>query len=267
MRFCPAIFIFSITISAAQILYGQSNVGSQSEVWPTLKSLRDLPDFQASGASVTRVDFEAVVTYWDLSRCKLFVQDGDQAVFVQLNNTIISSHPFRPKRGCRMRVTGELVKSEGYIVPSTLKVVGAVEKLQPIDIDLANLKRGDQWSRLVTLEGELQRVHSGRVLTRLVLHSGQQRVVCFVHGHERSNEFAELLGGRFRVTGVLDWARYRNGTPRSPICQVMSFDDISIEAIPSLDRPSVNEIRHLAAVAGVENGSRISASGFVTYLN
>lgn len=260
MRFRPSDAIVAIVLLFSQPVFAQDNST------PTFTDLKKLPDIHLKPQSTFQVDFEATVAYWDPARRKLFVQDGDQAIFVRLSPENFDLAKFRPERRSRLRVIGTFGKRDGCVDAKKVEVLPSTGKLRPIKVELAKLKRGNHWSRLTELEGELQRVIDSNVHTQLVLKSGEQKITCFIHGNERADEFAELVGGRIALIGVLDWATYPNGAARAATCHVMSFDDVTIESFPR-DRPSPIVVDELGEIANIEDGTRISAIGCVTYLS
>ncbi|MFK8114286.1 MAG: PAS domain-containing protein, partial [Rubripirellula sp.] len=238
----------------------------------TLRTLTDLPKFHSyQDLREFSIDFEATVTYWDSDRRKLFVQDKNQAIYVQVTRI--------PDRldfefGDRVSVIGSMNIAEGFVDGTSVRVIdkGPIS-VTPMTVDLSALHKGANWSRLIVTKGELRRVVRTGLKTQLLLVAGTRKLECFVHDSDHESEFSSLIGSELSVTGVLDWETYDTGVPRMALCQVMSPSSVKIVSRSKApESPTANQfaplnIESLKELTLAEEGAKVRAAGVVSFVD
>ena len=191
------------------LVLGYQNVGfAETEICRSLSSIRALSLDDAPG---TAVDFEATVTFVDGMREFIFVQTGQDAIFVhrpQFKN-------IGPNQ--RVRVQGQLAKGDllPIVADPVVTVVGEGIQLTPENVTVIGTEHD---CRLLNFEYEILQTTDGTTETLLYAKTGNGKEVCIAVQHREGialPDVSRLAGNRVRCTGVLG-LQIEGGTFREP---------------------------------------------------
>jgi diguanylate cyclase (GGDEF)-like protein len=135
-----AIRLYTLGVAAA-ILFARV---SAAQLLQSIKAVHQLSNAEADSA--LPVDFDAIVTYYRVSNRDLFVQDGDNAIFVHFQG------PLHLAPGDRVHVQGATHGSfHPYIEAKSVAVVGHGPLPAAAEATFAQMIRGGMDCRLVTV--------------------------------------------------------------------------------------------------------------------
>lgn len=189
-------------VTIATAIVTSANLAAQ-ELPEPLSSLREVTAVAREDVNDQAVDVTATITYWDPLWNMMFIQDGEQAIFV-------SGHGKGPVAvGSLARIKGKLSKGEltPIVVANEVTELGASQLPVPTTVDLATLKFGEFDCRYVSAECEiLQAVTSSK--ETILYGRAESANAGFVkikvrHADDLFHEVAEITGRRIRITGAL----------------------------------------------------------------
>ncbi len=229
-----------------------------------LHSVRQLTNAQAADAY--SVEFQGTVTYVRTADRALFVQDGDDAIFVHWsdNNMLVA--------GDRVDVKGTTQASFRPIVTATsVTVLGRVPLPQAAPATYDQLIHADLDCRLVTVYGTVRdavtRVDGGGRRTSLELHTDSGEITAVVSSDQPAM-LTGLLDAEVLITGV-DAGRFDGKMEQTGVeLRVSSFDDVKVlhraAADPwSLPLTPMDQILTAYHVSNLSH--RIRVHGVITY--
>jgi len=190
VRFCTHL-AFLICLTPAMSL-GQENLPLEN-----LKQIRQLGDTAIGHA----VDFRATVTYSDPVYHFIFVEDGEQAIFLHGRRGEVV------ERGDRVRVHGKVQK--GDVLPTIglgWVTVDSDEKVSvtPMDVDLRDLSIGDFDCRYVSVKCEVIQILLGSPISLFYCKSGDREFYVSVAEWGLDIERAhKYIGRRVKIDGCL----------------------------------------------------------------
>ncbi len=191
-----------------------------------LTSVKELNQLlQKNDTNDYQVDLKAHVNYWDRSWKSLFVQDGDDAVFVEMSSQAYSRiHELS---------LGDLVQIKGRFNPTRYVVqAGSVEKLssgepaKAMKFDIANAQLGSHWSRRVEVKGVVESVLVGLSRLQLVMRSGRRRF--WVLAKVAPESETPQAGATVLFTGTLAYLTDKNDMANVYLVHQMPADKIEI---------------------------------------
>ena len=193
----PRIVILGIAWVAVTLAPAWANVVAGQEVkYTDLRSIRALTPSDPLGALV---DFEATVTFVDGMREFLFVQEGQDAIFV-----------YRPdvssvKPGQRVQVRGRLTKGDllPIVSDSVVTVIGTGNLVEP----KSNTRIGiEDDCKYLTFEFDILQAVVSAEETLLYAKTEAKKDVCILVRHRAGIEFpnvSRIAGHRIQCRGVL----------------------------------------------------------------
>ena len=183
--------------AAITFLHTAANSGvAQGVLYTDLQSIRELDPNDAPNALV---DFKGTVTYVDGMREFLFVQDGQNAIFV-----------YRPDfsdltSGQRVRVRGRLAKGDLLPIVSESRVTALGEGELPVPEKVSTIGV-EHDCRYLALEFEILQTVVGAEETLLYAKTETNKDVCIQVKHPggiASPNISRVAGRRVRCTGAL----------------------------------------------------------------
>ncbi len=193
----PRRLTVAITFFTMMLLFGfQTVVLAETEIYRSLKSIRALSPDDAPG---NVVDFEATVTYVSSMRDFIFVQDGQDAIFVH-RPTFSSIEPNQ-----RVRIQGRLAKGDLLPIVSD-PVVTVVGEGSPPAIEDVAVIGVEHDCRLLQFEYEILQTTEGATETFLYAKTSNDEGVCIAVQHHEDAflpDVSRFAGNRIRCTGVL----------------------------------------------------------------
>ena len=173
----------------------QLSVAQQAK-YTDLRSIRAVVPNEDFGASV---DFEATVTYVDINGEFIFVQQGDDAIFVHRPGV------HHMVAGQRARIEGSLKKGDlSPIVSATTVTVVATEDL-PTAREISDIE-AEHDCRYLTFEFDVLQTRVNVTNTLLFARTSDNKHVCIQVEHPHgyvTPDISKLAGNCVRCTGVL----------------------------------------------------------------
>lgn len=230
----------------------------------TLRQIHALSNEQASKA--LPVAFEATVTYYRNYEHTLFVQDGEDGIYISAPSDIA------PTPGDRVLVNGVTRPSfHPYIEPRTITLLSHGSLPKPLPANFSMLIGGDRDCRLVTMSGVIhaadlisnENVLSARI--ELMTDSGLIEVNIDT---KDENAISALLDSKVEVTGVASGTFDGKMQLTGILLHVQSLADLKV-----LERSTsgpwtlpLTPMDKILTHASVENHtSRVRVSGTITY--
>ena len=196
------------------IVLGCPNVGVAGDnTYDTYRSLRSIRALNPSDAPGVAVDFEATVTFVDGMREFLFVQNGQDAIFVfrpDFANTNV-----RPNQ--QVRVRGRLAKGDllPIVADPLVTVIGDGNPPTPEDVAVIGLEHD---CRYLNFEFEILQTSVGATETFLYAKTESNKDVCIAIQHSDGTllpNVSNIAGNRVKCAGVLG-LKIEGGAFREP---------------------------------------------------
>lgn len=146
------------------------------------------------------VDLKARVNYWDRGWQSLFVQDGDQAVFVQLENDNYSKVPDFDL-GDELHIQGTFNPRRYVINAKSVRRVAVGDPVPAFDLDVQTAAPGSHWSRRVQVSGTVESTLQSFGQLQMVMRHGDRRF--FVRARNFDESQLPQVDSQLRVTGTL----------------------------------------------------------------
>jgi len=252
------------TIAAIAVLLGCSSSLYGAAPISTLRAIKALNNTEASHA--LPVSFTATVIYFRGYEKTLFVQDGDQAIYVQ-------------DRTDKMLVPGDVVQIKGtthesfrpFILSSDITVVRHGDLPKPVPATYDQLIRSERDCQLVTIRAQVRAVNlvqtSNVVGTSLQLLMDGGAVEATVDSKD-SSQFARLLDSEVEVTGAAS-GRFDGKMQQTGILiHTTSFADVKIVAPGNTNEMALPITPMDQILAGYHvnvQSQRIRVHGTITY--
>ena len=191
-----------LAIISMAIVLGCPNVGvAEDNTYDTFRSLRSIRALNPSDTPGVAVDFEATVTFVDGMREFLFVQNGQDAIFVfrpDFANTNV-----RPNQ--RVRVRGRLAKGDllPIVADPLVTVIGDGNPPTPEDVAVIGLEHD---CRYLNFEFEILQTSVGATETFLYAKTESNKDVCIAVQHPDGTvlpNVSRIAGNRVQCAGVL----------------------------------------------------------------
>ena len=191
-----------LAIISMAIVLGCPNVGvAEDNTYDTFRSLRSIRALNPSDTPGVAVDFEATVTFVDGMREFLFVQNGQDAIFVfrpDFANTNV-----RPNQ--RVRVRGRLAKGDllPIVADPVVTVLGDGNPPTPEDVAVIGIEHD---CRYLNFEFEILQTSVGATETFLYAKTESNKDVCIAVQHPDGTvlpNVSRIAGNRVQCAGVL----------------------------------------------------------------
>jgi len=231
----------------------------------TLSTIRKLTNAEASMA--VPVSFEATVTYFRSYEKTLFVQDGDNAIYVQAT-TRLNLEP-----GDRILIHGYTRDSfRPIVISDDLKFLHHGDVPKPVDAEFSPLVQAKFDCRFVTVHGivvsAVPALSSGRTVTQLelALHGG---TVGATVDKGMVARLSDLLDAEVAITGA-EAGRFDGKMQQTGVLlHVSSFDDVRILRKAAVDAWSIPLTPMDQVLKGYDvedHTSRVRIQGVLTYI-
>ena len=257
-----ALRVLAIVLALA-VGWGVLPLAAQGTPLTSLRSIRAMNEAEVrKGVSVA---FEATVTYYNRSDVDLFVQDGDDAIYVE-------THPDEDLvPGDRVLVRGKTRKSFNVdIVGDTVTVLHHGTVPVPVITDFTHLIRGEMDCRWVSVRATIRSADivnfgSGHAIYMRLLTEGGI-VDATVLGTD--TRLDELLDADVLVTGVVSGKFDSKMQLVGILLEVPGLADVKVlkrasESIESLPITSMANV--LSAYDSSDRTSRVRVRGTITY--
>jgi diguanylate cyclase (GGDEF)-like protein len=238
-------------------------LAAQPATLTSVKAIRALS--QADIRQELPVSFEATVTYYNPGDVDLFVQDGDDAIYVE-------THPHEDLRsGDRVLVRGKTRKSFRVdIIGETITVLYHGAALIPAITDFGHLIRAEMDCRWVSVVGKIRSadvVNFGRghgIYLRLLTKGGI--IDATVLGTD--SKLDKILDAEVQVTGVVSGKFDNKMQLVGILLEVPTLDDVKVikRASQSVDSLSITPMADvLGASYTNDHTRRVRVTGTITY--
>src|SRR5579863_9960082 len=233
----PSVCLLGARVLVASLFAGLSltALAAAPPTLTTLSAIHKLTNAEASMA--VPVAFEATVTYFRGYERTLFVQDGEDAIFIQTN----THQSFEP--GDRILIRGFTRDSFRPIIISDDFTFLRHDKLpKPVEADFSPLIQAKVDCRLVTVKGivisAVPALTSGHQVTQLeiALHGG---TIAATIDKGLVARLSDLLDAEVSVTGAEAGSFDGKMEQTGVLLHVTSFDDVKILHRPSVDAWSI----------------------------
>jgi len=253
------ILVFAIILWGASTAYA-TPPGART----TLHAIRSLTDAQARQG--LPVAFEATVTYYDNDGLDLFVQQGDQALYVESK----PNEGLAP--GDRVLVRGKTRNSFGTdVMGDSVTLLHHGAPLKPVETDFAQLIRAERDCMLVTVQATVRSADAMQyenlpsTYLKLLMDGGS--VDAMALGGD-TGKLKILLGAKVEVTGVVSGVFDNKMQLTGIMLQLPSLDDVKIleRAITSpYSLPVTPMDKVLSAYYVRDETHRVRVQGTITY--
>jgi diguanylate cyclase (GGDEF)-like protein len=253
------ILVFAIILWGASTAYA-TPPGART----TLHAIRSLTDAQARQG--LPVAFEATVTYYDNDGLDLFVQQGDQALYVESK----PNEGLAP--GDRVLVRGKTRNSFGTdVMGDSVTLLHHGAPLKPVETDFAQLIRAERDCMLVTVQATVRSADAMQyenlpsTYLKLLMDGGSVDAMA-VGGDAGKRK--KLLGAKVEVTGVVSGVFDSKMQLTGIMLQLSSLADVKIleRAITSpYSLPVTPMDKVLSAYYVRDETHRVRVQGTITY--
>ena len=217
MRRLSAIVAVALAGFAASPNQGGAAIAPLSQVRATART-----------APKTPVVVRGVVTRYRAGR-SLAIRDQSGSIFAYTDSTI----PLAP--GDIVEVSG-LADLDSEASPcidrAVYRKIGAEQPPRPIPVSAAELSSGAHDAELVSLDGRLDRIETGRYEYGFVMHSGATLFTAWVLREEAPRALTVLPGSRLRLTGAASLTAPAAGARGFEVL-MRTGEDIEILEVPS----------------------------------
>ncbi len=234
-------------------------------VLTSIQAVRRLTEPEANEAVPAKIS--AVVTYNDARRRQMFVQDGDQAIYVKYAESDSTLHP-----GDRVSVTG-LTNAGGYapvIVAPKLVKTGSSPLPSAVAVNARSAASGSLDSQYVSLEGVVHPIKANEEASHITfeLYSPLGQVHVYTSDSADEKKLHELEDATVRVQGVFGTVFNSRRQLLGYQLSLPSTKDIEV-LYPAPTRPfdsspvGIGTVLQFSAERTV--GHRLKLEGVVTY--
>jgi diguanylate cyclase (GGDEF)-like protein len=255
--------VLLITLAFAVAWGGQSLSAAQEAPLTSLRAIRALSEAQV--AKGIPVAFEATITYYNPSDVDLFVQDGDDAIYVETkpNEDLVP--------GDRVLIQGKTRKSFNVdIVGESIRVLHHGPVPAPVPTDFEHLIRGEMDCQWVSIRATIRSadiVNYGRghgIYLRLLTDSGI--IDATVLGTD--TRLDGMLDAEVQVSGVVSGKFDSKMQLVGILLEVPTLADVKVlkRAAQSVDLLPITPMADvLSAYSSNDRTSRVRVRGTITY--
>ncbi|MGB7329313.1 MAG: hypothetical protein WBD31_30810, partial [Rubripirellula sp.] len=246
------VIVFTLSSAKAQTIQPLTNL---VEIRSTLRT-GDTNDYT--------VDLTASVNYWDRNWNSLFVQDGSDAVFVELPLPYFSGME-ELELGDRIRIRGSFNPTRYVILADSVEKISSGEPASEIDFPIKEVPLGTSWSKRARINGTVESVLIGFGRLQMIMRAGNRRF--FVRGQV----VEPAIGAEISLTGTISCVTGDDDEIHSFLIHQMPADQIEILSEP----PTTQPVKYLDDFSKLPRGSEPSGSktqlyevhGQITHIN
>lgn len=225
-RFVAACVFLLVQMSLVTPVAGQSTSDP-------IRSVDDLVNLKnRTNLAPVPVDLEATVNHWDPERYAIFVQSGDEAIYVGLEDETLRAQD--RKAGDIIRIVGIFYANDYRIDASKIELTSTGKPAIPMRFQCSKLALGEHWSRRATTTATVKAVNIAMDRTYLLLDDNGTTFVSSIKNQLDHAATMRLVNAEVELTGTIGCEVDRStNEPTRFMVYLMDVADLTRQTSPT----------------------------------